>query len=119
KIVSFLRHFLPEETVFSAANSQYQGWMNAGYLTATPGNVTDFSLIEDELLDWSRRFDVKAVAFDPFQATQFSTRMMAEGLPMIEVRPTVLNFSEPMKQLEALVLQGKVAFDGDPVLTWM
>jgi phage terminase large subunit-like protein len=38
---------------------------------------------------------------------------------MIEVRPTVLNFSEPMKQLEALVLQGKWAFDGDPVLTWM
>ncbi|MFA5593219.1 MAG: terminase TerL endonuclease subunit [Micavibrio sp.] len=119
RMVSFVRHFLPEETVFSAANSQYQGWMNAGHLTATPGNVTDFSLIEDELLDWSRRFDVKAVAFDPFQATQFSTRMMGEGLPMIEVRPTVLNFSEPMKQLEALVLQGKFAFDGDPVLTWM
>ncbi|MFV0283727.1 MAG: terminase large subunit [Castellaniella sp.] len=119
KVVVFVRHFLPEDTVFSAANSQYQGWMNAGRLTATPGNVTDFGQIEAELLDWSARFEIKAVAFDPFQATQFSTRMLAEGLPMIEVRPTVLNFSEPMKQLEALVLQGKLAFDGDPVLTWM
>ncbi len=119
KAVAFIRHFLPEDTVFSSANSQYQGWMNSGRLVATPGNVTDFSMIEAELLDWTARFEVKAVAFDPFQATQFSTRMMAEGLPMIEVRPTVLNFSEPMKQLEALVLQGKFAFDGDPVLTWM
>jgi hypothetical protein len=28
--------------------------------------------------------------------------MLAEGPPMIEVRPTVLNFSESMKMLEAL-----------------
>ncbi|MFT0532429.1 terminase large subunit [Castellaniella hirudinis] len=119
KVAVFVRHFLPEDTVFSAANSQYQGWMNAGRLLATPGNVTDFGLIESELLDWTSRFEVKAVAFDPFQATQFSTRMLAEGLPMIEVRPTVLNFSEPMKLLEAQVLQGKFTFDGDPVLTWM
>ncbi|WP_027349549.1 terminase large subunit [Halotalea alkalilenta] len=119
KAIAFVRHFLPEDTVFSAANSQYQGWMNSGRLLATPGNVTDFSMIEAELLDWATRFEVKAVAFDPFQATQFSTRMLAEGLPMIEVRPTVLNFSEPMKQLEALVLQAKFTFDNDPVLTWM
>ena len=45
--------------------------------------------------------------------------MMSEGLPMIEVRPTVLNFSEPMKTLEALVLQSKLAHDGCPVLGWM
>jgi phage terminase large subunit-like protein len=45
--------------------------------------------------------------------------MMSEGLPMIEVRPTVLNFSEPMKTLEALVLQKKLVHDGDPVLGWM
>lgn len=119
KVAAFVRHYLPEDTIFTATNSQYQGWMNAGRITATHGNVIDFSLIEAELLDWMERFEVKAVAFDPFQATQFSTRMLAEGLPMIEVRPTVLNFSEPMKQLEALVLGSKFTFDGDPVLTWM
>jgi phage terminase large subunit-like protein len=119
KTVCFLRHFLPEETVFAASNSQYQGWMNAGRLIVSPGNVIGFELIESELLDWTSRFEVKAVAFDPFQATQFSTRMLAQGLPMIEVRPTVLNFSEPMKQLEALALTTKLTFDGDPVLTWM
>ena len=38
---------------------------------------------------------------------------------MLEVRPTVLNFSEPMKTLEALVLQKKLIHDSDPVLGWM
>jgi phage terminase large subunit-like protein len=35
------------------------------------------------------------------------------------MRPTVLNFSEPMKQLEALVLQGKLRHDANPAMDWM
>ncbi|MEY2726467.1 MAG: hypothetical protein RLZZ458_2334 [Planctomycetota bacterium] len=117
--VTFGKYYLPEDTVHGAGNSQYSGWMRTGRLTVTPGNVIDFSWIEADLLDMTSRFAIQAVAFDPFQATQLSTRMLAEGLPMIEVRPTVLNFSEPMKILEALVLQKKLAHDSDPVLTWM
>lgn len=115
----FGRYYLPEDTVMATGNSQYPGWMRTGRLTVTPGNVIDFSWIEADLIDAVSRFAIQAVAFDPFQATQLSTRMIAEGLPMIEVRPTVLNFSEPMKTLEALVLQGKLIHDADPVLTWM
>ena len=115
----FGRYYLPEDTVHANGNSQYQGWMNAGRLTVTPGNVIDFGWIEADLINFVSRHSVQAVAFDPFQATQLSTRMLSEGMPMIEVRPTVLNFSEPMKTLEALVLQGKLIHDGDPVLGWM
>ena len=117
--VVFGKYYLPEDTVQAAGNSQYEGWSHTGRLSVTPGNVIDFSWIEADLLDIGSRFSVEAVAFDPFQATQLSTRMLAEGLPMIEVRPTVLNFSEPMKTLEALVLQKKLVHDGDPVLAWM
>ena len=117
--VAFGKYYLPEDTVSAAGNSQYPGWMRTGRLTVTPGNVIDFGWIEADLLEMASRFQVQAVAFDPFQATQLSTRMLAEGLPMIEVRPTVLNFSEPMKTLEALVLQKKLTHDGDPLLAWM
>lgn len=117
--VIFGRYYLPEDTVMATSNSQYAGWMRNGRLTVTPGNVIDFGWIEADLIEMSSRFQVQGVAFDPFQATQLSTRMLAEGLPMIEVRPTVLNFSEPMKALEALVLQRRLIHDGDPVLGWM
>ncbi len=115
----FGKYYLPEETIFSSGNSQYAGWMNSQRMTVTPGNVIDFSWIEADLNSFASLFDVQAVAYDPFQATQLSTRMMSEGLPMIEVRPTVLNFSEPMKMLEALVLQKKLIHNADPVLGWM
>ena len=109
----------PKKPFLRSATAQYPGWLRTGRLTATPGNVIDFEWIETELLSFSSRFQVESVAFDPFQATQLATRMMAEGVPMVEVRPTVLNFSEPLKTLEALVLQGKLRHDADPVLTWM
>jgi phage terminase large subunit-like protein len=116
------RFWLPERAVESGTNSQYDGWVRAGHIVATPGEVTDYDVIEDQLRSDARTLgDLREVPFDPFQATQLSGHMLAEGLPMVEMRPTVLNFSEPMKQLEALVLQGPEKFqhDGCPVMTWM
>ncbi len=115
----FLTHYLPEAAVEDGRNSQYSGWARRGLLTVTPGNVTDFDQIEAELVADASRFEVREVPFDPFQATQLSSHLIAQGLPMVEMRPTVLNFSEPMKQLEALVLQRRLVHDGDPILAWM
>ena len=119
-VVSRGRFWLPERAIESGANSQYHGWVRAGWLVATPGEVTDYDLIEDQLRDDARTLaELREVPYDPHQATQLSGHMLAEGLPMVEMRPTVLNFSEPMKMLEALVLQGKLEHDGSPVMTWM
>jgi phage terminase large subunit-like protein len=121
-LVSKGRFWLPERAVENGTNSQYDGWVRSGHLIATPGEVTDFDLIEDQLREDAKTLqDLREVPFDPFQATQLSTHMLEEKLPMVEMRPTVLNFSEPMKQLEALVLLGpdKFQHDGSPVMTWM
>lgn len=115
----FGAYFLNEAAVEEGRNSQYDGWARRGLLTVTDGNVTDFSVIETDFIDDASMFTVTEAPYDPFQATQFSQRMAEAGLPMIEVGQTVKNFSEPMKWLEALVLQGRFHHDGDPVLTWM
>ena len=115
----FLRSYLPENTIFRAENSQYQGWHNEGRIISTEGDVLDYSAIENDLIEMNSRFQVQAIAYDPWQALQLSTRMTEQGLQMVEIRATVANFSEPMKQLQALVLSGKFKHDGDPVLAWM
>lgn len=115
----FLKSYLPEDRIEEADNSQYAGWVKDGYISTTEGNVLDFDLLEEDLKTDAGEYEIKEVAYDPFQATQFSTRMAAEGFEMVEMRPTVLNFSEPMKELEKLVLQGKFHHNGDPVLAWM
>jgi phage terminase large subunit-like protein len=62
---------------------------------------------------------VQELPFDPWQATQLASHLLADGAPMVEYRQTVQNMSEPMKLLEAIVLQGKLTHDGNPMMTWM
>lgn len=113
--------YLPEEQLARGNPNYdiYRGWADRGYLTVTPGNVIDYSFIERDLIEDCRNFDVRAVCYDPFQATQISTRMVAEGLPMLEVPQTVLRLSEPMKEVGARVLSGRIKHDGNLVLAWM
>ena len=116
---AFLRYYLPEDAVEESCNSQYPGWAREGRLTVTDGATTDFEIIEDDILSDAERFHPKDVSFDPWQASQMMGSLKAEGLTVSEYRPTLKNMSEPMKELEALVLAGRFHFDGDPILTWM
>lgn len=116
------RYYLPESVLDekdSGNASHYDAWAKQGYLTLTPGNVIDYETIKEDLREFSSQFQVREVAFDPWQATQLASEMLAEGATMVEVRPTVRAFSEPMKQLEALVRTEKIAHGNCPVLTWM
>jgi len=115
----FGRYYLPEEAVERGDNDSYSGWALDGRLIVTDGEVLDYDRIEEDLEDLKSRFEIKEVLYDPFQATQFSTRMTKEGFQMVEISPTVKNFSEPMKELEARVYSRKIFHDGCPVLTWM
>jgi len=119
KYYAFGKYYLPRDTVDLPQNRHYQGWELEGLLTVTPGAVTDYEYIKEDLRLFRARFDIRSVPYDPFQATQLSTELTAEEFPMVELRPTVLNFSEPMKELEKLVLNRAIFFDGDKVMTWM
>lgn len=114
----FGSYYLPERAVESGTNSQYDGWARRGLLTVTDGEVTDYDRIEDDVVEFNDTRRVTAIGFDPAQATQLVGHLLDKQLPMVEIRPTVLNFSEPMKELEALVLKGRIKHN-DPVLTWM
>ena len=42
-----------------------------------------------------------------------------EGLPLVEISQRALFFTPPLIQVENLVLEKKLAHDGNPVMTWM
>ena len=118
----FGRYYLPEDSIESGRNSQYFGWAAAGKLIATEAAANDLRAtgrIGRDLSEFCRRFDVRVVAYDPWQATQLAQDLSGAGLPVVEFRPTYANFSEPMKELEALTVSGKLSHDGCPVLAWM
>lgn len=116
------RYYLPDARVIEELDSntaRYREFDALGLLTLTDGEVIDFEVIKEDLREFAGRFDVQAVAYDPWQATQLAQEMEVEGLPMVEIRQTVQNISEPMKELEALTLRRILAHGDCPILTWM
>ena len=119
RYIRFGKYYLPDETVQLPQNDHYRAWARAGLITVTEGNIIDFGRILEDLVQTAEQFDVEALAYDPFQATMLVTELMNAGLPCVEVKPTVLNLSEPMKQIDALIRARLLAHDGDPVMAWM
>jgi phage terminase large subunit-like protein len=116
---AFGRFYVPEEVAEESDNSQYTGWIDDGRLIATDGNVIDQNEIQDDLRADKELYQIREIAYDPFQATKFALELQDDGFTMVEMGATVKNFSAPMKSIEALVRARRFHHDGDPAFAWM
>lgn len=111
---SFYEFFAPEAAV--EENIKYRNLRE--WITTTPGNATDYAFIENRLRDLASHLDIQEIAFDPWQAQYLMQRMLAEGMPVVEFPHQVRTMSDPMKEVEALVLDGRLHHN-NPVMDWM
>lgn len=117
--VTFADFYLPSRAIETSPNSQYRGWVEQGLIRVTEGAMTDFNVVEEDIREDLSRYSVQSIAYDPWQATQLISSLEDSEAPLVECRMTVQQISEPMKTLEALVLDGRIQHDGNPCLTWM
>lgn len=115
---AFPRFYLPEDRAMEPECQHYQGWVHSGHLIATDGNVIDYATIEDDLRADAGEFEVVELAFDPWGATQLSQNLAADGLTVVEVPQNTRHLSEPMKEIEALVIAGRFHHPAHPVFDW-
>jgi phage terminase large subunit-like protein len=114
----FANFYLPQSTIETSDNASYHRWANEGWITACAGETIDQQKIEDDVTADAAAFDVLDVTYDPWQALNMASRLDAKGIPCIEYRPTLANFTMPMKELEALVRQGRFHHAANPVMDW-
>jgi phage terminase large subunit-like protein len=120
----FCKHYLNQQAIEEGRGEHYAAWAEDGWLTATPGNVTDYPMICDDLIDDSEKHLVREVPHDPYHGAplvQFVQKdpRWDQSIEFVKITQNVQNLSPAMKQLEALVLDGRLHHDGDPVLEWM
>jgi phage terminase large subunit-like protein len=100
------------------------GWVKQGWLSTTPGNVTDYDFIKAQIGRDRDDFIVQEVAYDRWNATQLVNDLMAEGAPMLTMGQGFASMSAPTKDLQRMLLKGTpehpiIRHGGNPALRWM
>ncbi|MBB4267603.1 terminase TerL endonuclease subunit [Roseospira visakhapatnamensis] len=119
--IAVCRFWVPEDDILRRARRDrvpYDVWRDQGFLTATPGNATDFAFIEHEILALAGRFDLRELAYDRTFAGEIVQTLQQEGLSLIEFGQGFLSLAAPTAELERLVVSRSFWHGGHPVLRW-
>jgi phage terminase large subunit-like protein len=114
------RFYVPKARIEDAAHRHYAGWAEQDHIIATPGDITDYDYIEVDLKDDAERYSIVQLGADPHNATQLITHLqnIIGADKVVEVPQTVMHLSEPMKELQALIVSGRIHHDGNPCYAW-
>lgn len=115
------RFWLPEarvEELERRGQKHYRTWVDAGWLTTTPGNVVDYEFIRAEIGRFASSFLLREVAFDPWNSTDLVNRLQSDGILCVECRQGHRTLSEPSKSFEASVVERRLRHGNNPVLRW-
>jgi phage terminase large subunit-like protein len=119
----FSHSFLPEDTLEAkrkSDNVRYDLWVEQGWMTATPGAVVDYRFVEKYIEDTERQygFQIKEIAADPWNASQFLQNLDLKGYIPVEINQKITTLSYPTKDFRERVYQKKIKHNGNPVLAW-
>ncbi|BCY18681.1 hypothetical protein hrd7_25300 [Leptolinea sp. HRD-7] len=116
--------FIPDENMrerIALDHVPYDKWAAAGYVTATPGNIIDYTEIHKRISLWRTLYNVIELDADRAFATMLLQILEKEGLVCVDIPQTFVSLTDPLNQTEVL-LKGKapdptVPVAGDPLLT--
>jgi phage terminase large subunit-like protein len=127
----------PEEAIRERERTQrapYSAWVRAGLIRATPGNVIDYDQIRRDITGQPplagpprpgdlpplvETFNLRELAIDRWNSTQLATQLAGDGIDVIGFGQGFASMSAPAKEFERLILEGRLAHGGNPVLRWM
>ncbi|MDB6078743.1 MAG: terminase large subunit, partial [Akkermansiaceae bacterium] len=96
----------------------YQTWASKGFIYPTPGEVMDHGYIHRQMVEDAKKFDVRAVGYDRTFMANIVNPMVDAGLNMLAFSQGILLISPYAKELEAMIIAGRLNHMAHPVLTW-
>ena len=113
--------WVPEETIGIRSRRDhvnYDLWQKQGHIIATEGNVVDYKAVEQKILELRERYRIREVAYDRWNSQMLIQHLADEGMTVVPFGQGMASMSPPTKELMRLVLEGKIAHGGHPVLRW-
>lgn len=115
-------HWVPADSAHARERQDrvpYVEWSRAGLVELTQGNVVDYARVIAKLKEIDAEYSLQGIAVDPWNATSVMTQLEGDGFNVVQFRQGYASMSGPAKELEKLVVSGRLAHNGNPVLRWM
>lgn len=112
------RIWMPEGARERYHGRPYATWQQAGALTITEGDVTDFSRLTREVEGLCEAWHVVELAYDERFAEPVVQQLSLPHVTLIQ-HPQGYALNVGLRALEDHVVRGTLGHNGQPVLTWM
>lgn len=117
-----VRYWLPGENITDLgrkASAPYPSWVRDGWLSLTDGNIVDDQAVRRFIVEASKIYDLREVAFDRYLSTSVVTQLSeSDNIPMVEFGQGFISMNPAIKELERLIAGREIAHDGNPILSW-
>jgi phage terminase large subunit-like protein len=114
--------FLPKDNIEKRTKRDrvpYDSWSRNGKFNLTNGNVIDYEAIRLKIVQLSETYDLREIAYDPWNCQETATWLQDHGFIVSPVRQGFVTLAGPTKRLLELVMTHDLAHLGNPVLRWM
>jgi phage terminase large subunit-like protein len=102
----------------------YDLWVQQGFVRASPGASVDYDFVVGELLGLFQRYKIRKIAFDRWNFRHFAGALGRGGMSAAQIEDKFAEFgqgyrsmSPALRQLEAMLVDRKLAHGNNPVLS--
>lgn len=113
-----MRYWIPESTIREYPNRPYDVWQRAGLLVITPGDTTDYDLVEREIAEYCDKYGVSELGYDKQFAEHMRQHWEGRGITCLEM-PQGFALNAGIVQISDWARTKMLCHGGDPVLAWM
>lgn len=111
--------WIPEEKVKRDNEKlDYHHYAMLGLIDIVPGRHVDQQLVLDWIMAQNERYVIRSVGYDPANAPLLVRMLQAKGLATRYIRQGAYTLNAPMKDVRALLLDGKLVYNEDPMFRW-
>lgn len=105
-------YYIPSDALRTKQNREkYAYWQKVGDLRVIDGNVTDYGVILQDLLEINQICPIILISYDAYNSTQFIIDCTNEGFNCLPFSQALGSFNRPMKEFERMMYKGDIVID--------
>lgn len=118
RILIRVKFWIPEAALKKYPDRPYDQWQRAGLLKVTEGDIVDYDLVEEEILEDARASGVIEIGYDKRFAQQMAQHLAGADIEMVD-EPQGFGLNEACRKFRDWVADEVLLHEDNLVLTWM